>query len=138
MFKTGDKVCVSFMEGVGVVFTDDWSPCYPIGVSFESGVQLSFTKEGFYEEDQRDIPSLFHADGYKPPVGGEEPVRCEFEKGEMVLVRDYECQQWTVSFYVDMRQKKARPFVCSILRSLNIMQSLAYCIKFDLEKVGTV
>jgi len=141
MFKVGDKV-EDVVRGKGSMLSIDGSDTeYPLLVEYENQSDVeTFTAEGFYSvEDEH--PTLFHADGYKPPVGGKEPVRYEFEKGEMVLVRNSLSYPWRLSFFSHMNKKTSKyNYVAAGHREGDerFQCPWKHCVKFDLAKVGTI
>ncbi len=74
MFKKGDKVvCACFGSGI-VCGVSGESDDYPVEVAFGDAIDNEiYTLEGKLFE--KGVICLFHAEGYKPPVGGKEPVR---------------------------------------------------------------
>ena len=99
-FEVGDKVIhVSRGQGVvkeirGNVFTYPVVACFAETEGFD-GI-LTFAEDG-RSRDTDKYPSIYHADGYVPPVGGREPLR--FKKGDLVLTSDNSSTRWWVNVF---------------------------------------
>ena len=97
IFKVGDKVFCYNLRGWGEVikiFNDD-NP-FPVYCSFELG-NSSFTKDGkFYSE----APPILSFTEYTLEGFSQERPEDLPKKGDIVWVRDWEEQSWTIAHFI--------------------------------------
>ena len=129
-FEKGDKV-IHVIHGEGVVIEiKEADAIRPVVVSFPTvdgaDIVMSFTEDGKGKNANKN-PSIYHLEGYVPPVGGKEPVR--FRKGDPVLVSEDNKTFYPRIFLYEQRGL----FICVDSGSQYTDVAWEYCKKMDLE-----
>ena len=92
----------------------------------DADTKIAFTEDGKGKHTYK-YPSIYHAEGYKPPVGGKEPIR--FKKGEAVLVSEDNRNFYPRIFLFQRRNL----FVCMSSENPDTDEVWTYCKKLDLN-----
>ena len=106
---------------VGRVNDYDRKSTYPIDVIFDDSDELSYTEEGSIYRNT--APTLFPYP-HKITIERIEP---EFEKGQIVLVRDLTDEYWKAARYIGMEEEQ---YICTQWHEGDSGEGWEFCIPF--------